>query len=62
MSEKKLEFSVAAKESGERIFVDKFDGDVWLAVHIRRSASSTILTKTQARELIAALMLVMEAE
>ncbi len=61
MSEKtELEFSVATTD-GDRVFVDQYDDGVWLAIHHRRGTANTVLTKEQARQMIAALMLVVEA-
>jgi len=61
MSEKtELDFSLSTVE-GDRIFVDRFDDGVWLAIHHRRGTANTVLTKEEARQMIAALMLVVEA-
>jgi hypothetical protein len=56
-----VNFSVATVD-GDRVFVDQFDDGVWLAIHHRRGTANTVLTKAQAREMIAALMLIVEAE
>jgi t-SNARE complex subunit (syntaxin) len=62
MSEKTdLEFSVSNAD-GDRVFVEQFDDGVWLAIHHRRGTANTVLTKAQAREMIAALMLIVEAD
>jgi hypothetical protein len=62
MSEKTdLEFSVSNAEGG-RVFFEQFDDGVWLAIHHRRGTANTVLTKAQAREMIAALMLIVEAD
>ena len=62
MSEKTdLEFSVSNVE-GDRVFVEPFDDGVWLSIHHRRGTANTTLSKEQAREMIAALMLIVEAE
>jgi hypothetical protein len=56
-----LEFSVSNAE-GDRVFVEPFDDGVWLSVHIRRATANTVLSKAQARELIAALTAIVDAE
>ena len=50
-----MEFTVQAKEIGERIFMDKFDDGVWLSVHIHRGSASTVLTREQAQQMLDAL-------
>jgi hypothetical protein len=61
MSEK-IEHSYSiSNEEGDRIFVDQYDEGVWLAIHHRRGTANTVLSKAEARELIASLMLVVEA-
>jgi hypothetical protein len=62
MSDKtELEFSVSTID-GDRVFVEQFDDGVWLAIHHRRGTANTTLSKEQAREMIAALMLIVEAD
>ncbi len=62
MSDKtELEFSVSTFD-GDRVFVEPFDDGVWLAIHHRRGTANTTLSKSQAREMIAALMLIVEAD
>ena len=48
-------------EEDTTVFVDRFDDDVWLSLQIRRGSANCVLTKDQARELIAALTKVVEA-
>ena len=43
------------------IFVDQFDDSIWLSLQIQRGSANCVLTKDQARELIAALTKVVEA-
>lgn len=55
-----LEFSIAANES--RIFVDPHEDGVWLSMNVRGGSAYTTMSKEAARELVAALMLVIEAD
>jgi hypothetical protein len=43
------------------VFVDRFDDGVWLSLQVQRGSANCVLTKDQARQLIAALTKVMEA-
>ena len=51
----KLEFSIKSRD-GDRVFVDDHSEDgVWLSLSVRGGSAYTVMTKEQARELIAAL-------
>jgi hypothetical protein len=39
----------------EAVLVDEHDGAIWMTISIQRGRASTVLTKEQAQELIAAL-------
>jgi hypothetical protein len=43
------------------VFVDRFDDGVWLSLQAQRGSANCVLTKDQARALIAALTKVVEA-
>jgi hypothetical protein len=49
-----LEFSIKARDY-DRVFVDAHDKGVWLSVSVQGGSVYTVLTKEQAKELIAAL-------
>jgi hypothetical protein len=55
-----LEFSIAANEA--RIFADSHEDGLWLSMNVRGGSAYTTMSKEAARELIAALMLIVEAE
>jgi len=55
-----LEFSLDINDA--RVFVDSFDNDVWLSIQVKGGSAYATMSKDKARELIAALMLIVEAE
>jgi hypothetical protein len=55
-----LEFSIAANES--RIFADSHEDGLWLSMSVRGGSAYTTMSKEAARELIAALTAIVEAE
>jgi hypothetical protein len=59
-NEKLLDFSIAVNEA--RIFVDPHEDGVWLSMAVRGGSAYATMSKEQARELVAALMLVIEAD
>jgi hypothetical protein len=58
--EKLLEFSVSANEA--RIFIDAHEDGVWLSMQVRGGSAYATMSKEKAREMVAALMLVIEAD
>ena len=49
--------------SGEVVYVDKFDEDtVWLSIQVRGGSARCTLTKDQAKDMIAALIRIVDAE
>lgn len=61
MNEQETSARIDAENSGV-VFVDQFDDDVWLAIHVRNGSANCVMTKAQARKLIEALTQVVEAE
>ncbi len=59
-SEKLLDFSIAVNEA--RIFVDPHEDGVWLSMAVRGGSAYATMSKDAARELIAALTAVVEAD
>jgi len=55
-----LEFSLDINDA--RVFVDSFDNDVWLSIQVKGGSAYATMSKDKARELIAALTLIVEAE
>lgn len=55
-----LEFSLDINDA--RVFVDSFDNDVWLSIQVKGGSAYATMSKEKARELIAALTLIVEAE
>lgn len=55
-----LEFSIAANDA--RIFADSHEDGLWLSMNVRGGSAYTTMSKDAARELIAALMMIVEAE
>ena len=45
---------------GDAVMLDNDTGEIWLTISLLRSRASTVLTREQARELIAALQEVIE--
>jgi hypothetical protein len=51
----KLNFSVKARDY-DRVFIEEHNGDqVWLSLAVRNGSMFTVMTKEQAKELIAVL-------
>lgn len=55
-----LEFSLDINDA--RVFVDSFDNDVWLSIQVKGGSAYATMSKDKARELIAALTLIVEAD
>lgn len=61
----KIDYQTAIKttEPCEVVFVDRYDEDtVWLSIQIRGGSARCTLTKDQAKDMIAALIRVVDAE
>lgn len=55
--------SIDTTERGERVFVDKFDdGVVWLSVQVRGGNARVTLTNEQAKDMIAALIRIVDSQ
>lgn len=58
-----LQTRIDTDHDGRYVYVDSFDeGRVWLSVYVSGGNVNCVLTKDQAREMIAALNRVVEAE
>ena len=55
------DLQTAVKAEDATVFIDQFDDGVWLSLQVHRGSANCVLTKDQARELIAALNKVVEA-
>ena len=55
--------SIDTTERGERVYVDKFDdGVVWLSVQVRGGNARVTLTNEQAKDMIAALIRIVDSQ
>jgi hypothetical protein len=59
-SEKLLDFSIAVNDA--RIFIDPHEDGVWISMAVRGGSAYATMSKDQAREMVAALMLVIESD
>jgi hypothetical protein len=58
-----LQTRIETTEFGECVFVDKFDdNELWLSVSVRGGGARCTLTYEQAREMVAAINRVLEAD
>lgn len=63
MTEIDYQTRIETTESGEAVFIDRYDEDtVWLSIQIRGGSARCTLTKNQAKDMIAALIRVVDAE
>jgi hypothetical protein len=53
---------ISTTEKYEYIFVDKEDQDIWLSVNVRGGHTHVTIPKDQAKDMIAALIRIVEAE
>ena len=49
-------------ENGAYIFVDNHDGEVWFSANVRGGHTHVVVSKEQAKDMIAALIRIVEAE
>lgn len=61
MTEAELNTSINV-DNYNTIYVEPFDDEVWLNIHVRNGGVNVTMSKAQARELIEALTRVVEAE
>jgi hypothetical protein len=59
-SEKLLDFSIAVNDA--RIFIDPHEDGVWISMAVRGGSAYATMSKEKAREMVAALMLVIESD
>lgn len=63
MAEIDYQTRIETTTSGEVVYVDKFDEDtVWLSIQVRGGSARCTLTKDQAKDMIAALIRIVDAE
>lgn len=63
MAEIEYQTRIETTTSGEVVYVDKFDEDtVWLSIQVRGGSARCTLTKDQAKDMIAALIRIVDAE
>ena len=49
-------------QNDQRVYVDEHDGGVWLSLHHQHGSSHVIFDSEQAKDLIAALIRIVDAE
>lgn len=60
MKNELLEFVIKAHEAN--IFVDPHEDGVWISMQVRGGSAYTTMSKESAREMVAALTMIIEAE
>lgn len=62
MTEQDFQTRILGTDYGAYLFVDKYsEEEVWLNAHVRGGNTSLVLTNEQAKDLIAALIRIVEA-
>jgi hypothetical protein len=49
-------------QDDQRIYVDQYDDGVWISLHHQHGSSNVVLDREQAKDLIAALIRIVDAE
>ena len=56
-----LQTKIRAQDD-QRVYVDEYEGGVWLSLHHQHGSSNVVFDKEQAKDLIAALIRIVDAE
>jgi hypothetical protein len=49
-------------KDGQRVYVDEYEGGVWLSLHHQHGSSNVVFDKEQAKDLIAALIRIVDGD
>ena len=49
-------------QDGQRVYVDEYEGGVWLSLHHQHGSSNVVFDKEQAKDLIAALIRIVDGD
>lgn len=61
--DKELQTRILGQDYGSYLFVDKFsEGEVWINAHVQGGSTHLVLSNEQAKDMIAALIRIVEAE
>ena len=56
-----LQTKIKAKDD-QRLYVDQYDDGVWISLHHQHGSSNVVLDREQAKDMIAALIRIVDAE